>query len=85
MVKTTIYIDERDAAALRRMSRETGRSQAEIIREAIGMTTRTLGPRKFASAGVGRGTGEAISQQADEILRQEMGARKLEEMGSRKR
>ncbi|MHB8690320.1 MAG: ribbon-helix-helix protein, CopG family [Solirubrobacteraceae bacterium] len=48
MVKTTVYLDERDAAALRRIAAETGRSQADIIREAISRTTRGSGPRACA-------------------------------------
>jgi hypothetical protein len=73
MVRTTVYLSERDAAALRRMAAETGRSQAEIIREAIGRTTQSVQPRRLHSAGAGRGTGEAIARHADEIVRAELG------------
>ena len=76
MVKTTVYIDERDAAALRRMAAETGRSQADIIREAIGRTTRTIGPRRLRSAGVGAGDGASVARNADEIVRAELGRSK---------
>jgi predicted DNA-binding protein len=73
MVKTTVYLDERDAAALRRMAAETGRSQAEIIREAISRTTRAADGRRLRSSAVGRGTGEPIARRADEIIRAELG------------
>jgi hypothetical protein len=76
MVKTTVYLDERDAAALRRIAAETGRSQADIIREAIGRTTRASGPRRLYSRGVGHGTGEAVGRNADEIVRMELGQSK---------
>ena len=76
MVKTTLYIDERDAAALRRLAAETGRSQADIIREAIGRTTRSIGPRQLRSAGSGHGTGESVARRADEIVRSELGRSK---------
>jgi hypothetical protein len=73
MVKTTVYLDDRDAAALRRMSAESGRSQAEIIRQAISHATRAAGPRRLRSAGVGRGSGEPVAREADEIVRRELG------------
>ncbi|HUN79339.1 MAG TPA: ribbon-helix-helix protein, CopG family [Solirubrobacteraceae bacterium] len=73
MVKTTVYLDERDAAALRRMSLESGLSQAEIIREAVGRATRAAAPRRLRSAGIRRGSGAPVARNADEILRRELG------------
>ncbi len=73
MVKTTVYLDDRDAAALRRIAAESGRSQAEIIREAIGRTTRSVSPRRLRSAGVGRGSGASVARNADRIVREELG------------
>jgi predicted transcriptional regulator len=73
MVKTTVYLDDRDAAALRRLAAESGRSQAEIIREAIARTTQAAGPRRLRSAGVGRGSGAPIARNADAIVREELG------------
>ena len=73
MVKTTVYLDERDAAALRRIAAESGRSQAEIIREAIGRATRSTGTRRLRSAGVARGSGESVARNADAIVREELG------------
>lgn len=70
MVKTTVYLGEEEAARLRRLARHTGRSQAEIIREAVAEATRELPPRHFHSMGVGEGTGEPIGQMADELIRE---------------
>lgn len=76
VVKTTVYLDDRDAAALRRIAAETGRSQAEIIRDAIGHVTRAAGPRRLRSAGVGHGGGTPVARHADEIVRRELGQSK---------
>jgi hypothetical protein len=76
MVKTTVYLDEGDAAALRRIAAETGRSQADIIREAIRSTTRASSPRRLRSVAAGRGSGEAVARQADDIVRGELGRSK---------
>jgi len=73
VIKTTVYLADRDAAALRRLAAETGRSQAELIREAVAQRTRAAGPRRLRSAGVGGGSGAPIARQADEIARRELG------------
>jgi hypothetical protein len=75
MVKTTVYLDEREAAALRRIAAQTGRSQASLIRDAIAQATASAGgpPRRLASAGAGSGSGEPVARNADEILRRELG------------
>lgn len=73
MVKTTVYLDEADAAALRRLAASSGRSQAEIIRKAVADATAQVAKRKFRSMGIGHGGGEPIGQNADEIVRREMG------------
>ncbi len=76
VIKTTVYLEEADAAALRRMAAQTGRSQAEIIREAISAATAPARRRKFKSHGAGRGSGEAVGRSAGEILREELGSRR---------
>ncbi len=76
MMKTTVYLDECDAAALRRLAAETGRSQADIIREAIGRTTQAVGPRRLRSTAAGRGNGEPVARASDEIVRAELGRSK---------
>jgi Arc/MetJ-type ribon-helix-helix transcriptional regulator len=76
MVKTTVYLPESQADALRRLAESTGRSQAELIREAIETKTAAAAvptKRRFHSAGVGHGGGEPVAENAREILRREMG------------
>jgi Arc/MetJ-type ribon-helix-helix transcriptional regulator len=41
MEKTTVYMTDELKAALRRTARSTGRSEAELIREGIGLVTGT--------------------------------------------
>ena len=41
MEKTTVYLTDDLKAALRRAARSTGRSEAELIREGIGLVTGT--------------------------------------------
>lgn len=77
MVKTTVYLDGADALALRRMAARTGRSQAEIIREAVARATAGERGRRFKSLGAGHGGGEAVSERIEEILRKEWGERRL--------
>jgi Ribbon-helix-helix protein, copG family len=73
MVKTTVYLDEDDAAALKRLARVTGRSQASLIREAIAEKARTAGPPRLEFVGAGNGSGEPVGRNADEIVRRELG------------
>ncbi len=71
MVKTTVYLPDHEVAALRRLSTQTGRSQAEIIRQAVAAVTARAAPREFLSFGAGRGDGTPVARHADEILRRE--------------
>jgi predicted transcriptional regulator len=70
MVKTTVYLREEQAAALRRLARHSGRSQAEIIRDAVTAATKDVPKRHFHAMGVGIGTGEAVGRHADELIRE---------------
>jgi predicted transcriptional regulator len=85
MVKTTVYLHEDQAAALRRLARHTGRSQAEIIRDAVAEATKDLPKRRFHALGVGEGTGEDVSGRFEEILHEEWGRKLDEELGRRPR
>jgi Ribbon-helix-helix protein, copG family len=74
MVKTTVYMEEREALALRRLAASTGRSQAELIREAIVDKTRAAAlPRHLGFIGAGEGSGEPVGRHSDEIVRRELG------------
>jgi hypothetical protein len=51
MVRKQVYIEPRQEMLLKRLARETGTAEAEIIRQAIDRHTRTLlSPRKDLSA-----------------------------------
>ncbi len=67
MRKTTVYLSEEEAEALRRTAAETGRSQSELIREGIRRVT-SRRPRRFRSLGAGEGTGELVGRLAEELL-----------------
>jgi hypothetical protein len=73
VVKTTVYLDESDAAALRRLADATGRSQAELMREAIAEKARSAGPRDLGFIAAGHGSGEPVGRHADGIVRGELG------------
>jgi Ribbon-helix-helix protein, copG family len=58
MHKTTVYLNDEEVEALRLLSASTGRSQADLIREAIRHATRTASAaRTFRSLGKGQGPG----------------------------
>jgi predicted transcriptional regulator len=77
MRKTSVYLDDEQAARLARLARQEGRSQAEILREAVA-TYEPRGPRdrQFEiAAGFSRIDGDPrpISQIPDEELLQGFG------------
>jgi hypothetical protein len=57
MRKTTIYLGEEEAEALRKLADATGRSQADLIREAVRQVVASRPPRRFRSLGKGQGPG----------------------------
>ena len=75
MHKTTLYLEESEADALRRLAAETGRSQAELIREAIGQLVAPGPTRTFHSMGRGSSSGAAAARRwgSDELYRKVMG------------
>ena len=69
MVKTTVYLDPDVALALRQMAAVQGRSQAELIREALASYTRQVArpqPKGIGAYSSGRSD---VSERADELLR----------------
>lgn len=42
MIRTQVYITEQEKKALAQLSKQTGQSQSELIREAIGLLQSTL-------------------------------------------
>jgi predicted transcriptional regulator len=62
MRKTSVYLDEDQAARLARLAREEGRSQAEVLREAVATyQPKSSVDRNFALAGSGHGDGTSIA------------------------
>lgn len=57
MRKTSVYLSEQEAEALRRSALREGRSQADLIREGVRrvVTDAESKPRQFRSMGKGRG------------------------------
>jgi Arc/MetJ-type ribon-helix-helix transcriptional regulator len=69
MRKTTVYLSEDEAEALRRASARLGASQSELIREGVRRITQEPGRRTFHSMAVGRSGGKVTGRDAEEILR----------------
>jgi hypothetical protein len=55
VIKTSVYLSAEDASALRRVSQQTGRSQAELIREAVARVVADAPRRQFRSRAMGSG------------------------------
>jgi predicted transcriptional regulator len=68
MVKTTVYLDSDDALALRQMAESQGRSQAELIREAIQKYARKAKRPKLPGIGEFDSGHTDTSTRADQIL-----------------
>ena len=62
MRKTSVYLTEREALLLAAAARREGRSQAEVIREAIGAYAASrASDRDFALSGRGEGPGGSVA------------------------
>jgi len=70
MVKTTLYLEPDTALAIRQMAESQGRSQAELIRDAVNAYAKR-GQRPLP-AGLGKyDSGETdVSERAEDILRE---------------
>lgn len=74
MRKTSVYLSEAQADRLSRLSKQEGRPQAEIIREAItAYGVLRSADRQFSLDGVAVGDGTSIADVADEELLQGFG------------
>ena len=69
MKKTTLYLDEQTDLALKQLARAQGRSQAEVIREALAVYSTSA--ERFLLVGVGayRSGWSDVSARAEELLR----------------
>ena len=69
MKKTSIYLAETDLERVRRMAAQQGKSQAEVIRAAIGVYERQTAPkREFSFLGCFRGDGRSITDRSEDEL-----------------
>jgi predicted transcriptional regulator len=68
MIRTTVYLNQETALALRQLAAVRGRSQAELIRDALASYTKRAA--RPAAKGIGKyRSGEAdVAQRAKEIL-----------------
>lgn len=79
MRKTTIYLPDDEAAQLRHVASETGKSQSALLREALRYVLSLDsqphdGQRIFHSMGIGCGTGEPYrAWDVDGLYRESMG------------
>jgi Arc/MetJ-type ribon-helix-helix transcriptional regulator len=72
MKKTTVYLRDEEADALKQAAAASGRSQSELIREGVRRVTRARRPKRvFYSMGIAEGPGLPIGQMAEEILERE--------------
>lgn len=75
--KTSVYLTDDEAEALRAQSRATGRPQAELIREGIHAVLGHRPEQTFHSLRTGHGGGaERPRWDADELLRRRTGRRR---------
>jgi hypothetical protein len=58
MRKTTVYLEDEEADGIRRLAAETGKSQADLIREGVRRVLRRSPNRKFHSMGIGEAAGK---------------------------
>ncbi len=75
MKKTSIYLSERETERLAYLSKRTGRSQSDLVRQAV--ATYDPGPppdRRFKSLGAGEGPGDSVADYTEEELLRGFGA-----------
>lgn len=67
MRKTSVYLTDEQVDALRRISEDTGTSQADLIRDAVQQRIEQAPPpeRVFHSMGVGAGDGRPATEPID--------------------
>ncbi|MEE8586662.1 MAG: CopG family transcriptional regulator [Acidobacteriota bacterium] len=68
MVKTTVYLQADTALALRQLAKSRGQSQAELIREALRLFTRTASRPMPKGVGKYRSGRSDISARSEELI-----------------
>jgi ribbon-helix-helix CopG family protein len=69
MVKTTLYLEDETASALKRIARTQGRTQSDVIREALSRYAGAAPPPAPQGIGGYRSGRRDVSAKAEEILR----------------
>lgn len=90
MRKTTVYLTDEEAEALRSASIATGRSQSDLIREGVRRVTARRPKRVFHSMGIGSSAGTKyegapLEWDADELYREVMGLEPEDDTPDRRR
>jgi predicted transcriptional regulator len=67
MTKTTVYLPDELKRAVARIAAESGRSEAQVIREAIGALARSV-ERPRPRGGLFDGLGEGLARHVDDAL-----------------
>ena len=83
MVKTTVYLDNDVALALRQSATLEGRSQAELIRDALSAYTARQGRPPIPGIGEFDSGESNVSERAEQILRQASAKGKWRRLDSR--
>ncbi|HXV64653.1 MAG TPA: ribbon-helix-helix protein, CopG family [Vicinamibacteria bacterium] len=69
LIKTTVYLTDREYSRLKELAREQNRPAAELVREAVAEYARHHGPRRAPrSLGAGHSGRGDISERAEELL-----------------
>ena len=69
LVKTTVYLSEREYSRLKELANEQNRPTAELVREAVADYARRHGKRRLPSSlGAGRSGRDDLSERAEELL-----------------
>jgi predicted transcriptional regulator len=69
MKKTSVYLEDEHAERLRQLARREGRSQAEVLRDAIMVYAERAKPdRNFVCDGIAEGPGGSIADIPEEEL-----------------
>lgn len=69
MVKTTVYIDEITHRRLKQLARRQGRSQAEVMREALAAYVAQASLPRPKGIGAYRSRRSHVAEKAEELLR----------------
>jgi hypothetical protein len=68
-LKTTVYLDAGDYRRLKALARASGRTTADLVREAVAVYARTHAtPARPSSIGAGRSGRGDLSEQAEALL-----------------